>query len=80
MYYTQYVATTIVVPMVKSSLLGWVPLAGKNESIPHLTTFTQWKDILDEERNQYIKQPGTHNTYLAYLLSSLISDHLLNFS
>jgi len=44
---------------VKSSLLGWTPLAGKNESIPHLTTFTQWRDILEEESNQFILQPGT---------------------
>ena len=44
---------------MKSSLLGWTPLAGKNESIPHLTTFTQWRDILEEESNQFILQPGT---------------------
>ena len=54
-----YVASTIVVPLVKSSLLGWTPLAGKNESIPHLTTFTQWRDILEEESNQFILQPGS---------------------
>ena len=39
-------------------MLDWVPLAGKNDSIPHLTTFTQWKDILDDERYNYITQPG----------------------
>ena len=30
----------------------------RNESLPHLTTFTQWKDILDDERNIYRGQPG----------------------
>ncbi|XP_023335481.1 tuftelin-interacting protein 11 [Eurytemora carolleeae] len=62
----QYVASTIVVPLVKSSLLGWTPLAGKNESIPHLTTFTQWRDILEEESNQFILQPGPSEPMPAY--------------
>jgi len=62
----QYVASTIVVPLVKNSMMEWVPLAGKNESIPHLTTFTQWKDILDDERYQYIKQPGAEEAMPAY--------------
>jgi len=51
---------------VKNSMMDWVPLAGKNESIPHLTTFTQWKDILDDERYNYIKQPAAGDPMPAY--------------
>ena len=55
----QYIASTIVVPLVKTSMLGWVPLAGKNESLPHLTTFTQWKDILEDDASlRVVSQPG----------------------
>ena len=36
-----YCAQTVVVPLVKESLSTWSPLAGRNESLPHLTTFTQ---------------------------------------
>ena len=41
-------AGTVVIPLVKSSLADWKdPLAGRNSSLPHLTTFTQWREILD---------------------------------
>ena len=59
----QYMASTIVVPLVRNSLSDWVPLAGRNESIPHLTTFTQWKDILDDEAHQPMVQPGLLFTF-----------------
>jgi len=62
----QYVASTIVVPLVAKSMERWIALAGKNESIPHLTVFTQWKDILDDEANQYISQPGPDKAMPAY--------------
>ena len=42
-----YCAQTVVVPLVKESLEGWSPLAGRNHSLPHLTTFTQWREILE---------------------------------
>jgi len=62
----QYMASTIVVPLVKNSLTDWVPLAGRNESIPHLTTFTQWKDILDDESLQPMTQPGPEDVMPSY--------------
>ena len=41
-------AGTVVIPLVKSSLAEWKdPLAGRNSSLPHLTTFTQWREVLD---------------------------------
>ena len=41
-------AGTVVIPLVKRSLAGWTdPLAGRNTSLAHLTTFTQWREILD---------------------------------
>ena len=42
-----YCAQTVVVPLVKESLEDWNPLAGRNQSLPHLTTFTQWREILE---------------------------------
>ena len=43
-----YCAQTVVIPLVKRSLGSWTnPLAGRNESLPHLTTFTQWREILE---------------------------------
>ena len=43
-----YCAQTVVIPLVKRSLGSWSnPLASRNESLPHLTTFTQWREILD---------------------------------
>ena len=42
-----YCAQTVVIPLVKRSLADWSsPLAGRNESLPHLTTFTLWREIL----------------------------------
>ena len=49
-----YCAQTVVIPLVKRSLGSWTnPLAGRNESLPHLTTFTQWREILDQGDGGY---------------------------
>jgi tuftelin-interacting protein 11 len=42
-----YCAHTVVVPLVRESLADWSPLAGRNESLPHLTTFTAWREVLE---------------------------------
>ena len=47
-YELHYCAQTVVIPLVKQSLSSWSNiLSSKNQSLPHLTTFTQWRDILD---------------------------------
>lgn len=47
-YELHYCGQTVVIPLVKSSLANWNNLlSGRNASLTHLTTFTQWRDILD---------------------------------
>jgi len=61
-----YCAQTVVIPLVKRSLGTWSnPLASRNESLPHLTTFTQWREILDmgDNSDYYSGQnPGQGDT------------------
>ena len=61
-----YCAQTVVIPLVKRSLADWTnPLAGRNESLPHLTTFTLWREILDTgEGGEH--GPGTDTPMPAY--------------
>ena len=54
---------TVVVPLVKDSLTDWSPLAGRNESLPHLTTFTQWREVLEAGPEH---QPGADTPMAAY--------------
>jgi len=58
-----YCAQTVVIPLVKQSLASWSPLAGRNESLPHLTTFTQWREILEGGGDT---QPGADTPMAAY--------------
>eukprot|EP00090_Calanus_glacialis_P026300 TRINITY_DN41326_c0_g1_i1.p1 TRINITY_DN41326_c0_g1~~TRINITY_DN41326_c0_g1_i1.p1 ORF type:complete len:713 (+),score=291.77 TRINITY_DN41326_c0_g1_i1:106-2244(+) len=58
-----YCAQTVVIPLVKQSLTSWSPLAGRNESLPHLTTFTQWREILEAGGDT---QPGADTPMAAY--------------
>ena len=58
-----YCAQTVVIPQVKQSLTCWSPLAGRNESLPHLTTFTQWREILEAGGDT---QPGADTPMAAY--------------
>jgi len=58
-----YCAQTVVIPLVKQSLVTWSPLAGRNESLPHLTTFTQWREILEAGGDT---QPGADTPMAAY--------------
>ena len=54
-----YCAQTVVIPLVKRSLGNWTnPLSGRNESLPHLTTFTQWREILDTGDHGYYGDQG----------------------
>jgi len=58
-----YSAQTVVIPLVKQALANWSPLAGRNESLPHLTTFTQWREILEGGGDV---QPGGDTPMAAY--------------
>jgi len=58
-----YAAQTVVIPLVKQALANWSPLAGRNESLPHLTTFTQWREILEGGGDV---QPGSDTPMAAY--------------
>ena len=60
-----YCAQTVVIPVVSRSLKDWRPLAGRNESLPHLTTFTAWRSVLGES-GPGDRRPGLDSPMPAY--------------
>jgi len=65
MYQLGYIATTIVLPMLKKNLSSWQPLAGRQENLQCITIFTNWKEVLEDD-NDGAAQPGAEQPMSPY--------------
>ena len=57
-YQLGYIASTVVVPLIKAQLSTWQPLAGRQENLPIVELFRSWKDVLDDDSVSATVQPG----------------------